>query len=148
MYRPWKHMGHWRCSSTHFNPGTTWRWAVSFTAGPLCLRGKCAPFHSVGGWVRARASLDVSEKRKLSCLCRESSHEPSYVQPMEQSLWWLHSPSPLHGFISAYNFNPLFSLLFLFCFHLSYASFLVENSLEDLISTFSPMLTSYLVAKE
>jgi hypothetical protein len=31
-------VGAWRCSSTHFNLGTRWRWVVSFMPPPLCTQ--------------------------------------------------------------------------------------------------------------
>jgi hypothetical protein len=35
-----KTYGEWRYSSTHFDLGTRWRWAVSITLRPLCPQGK------------------------------------------------------------------------------------------------------------
>jgi hypothetical protein len=39
--------------------------------------GKIPGTHSVGSWVSPRAGLDVSEKRQISCLFRESTPDRS-----------------------------------------------------------------------
>jgi len=44
---------------------------------------------SIGGWVGPGAGLDIAEKRKLSCLCRNSNHEVLIIHPVTSSLYRL-----------------------------------------------------------
>jgi hypothetical protein len=62
----WKLMEERPFNSTILDLGTRWRWVVSFTPRPLYPGGKSPlyPFYRY---------LDVVEKRKMSCPCRESN---------------------------------------------------------------------------
>jgi hypothetical protein len=65
-----KTYGGWRYSSTILELDTRWRWVVSFTPRLLYSRGKVPCSHCIGGWVGPKACLDVVEKTKISCPCR------------------------------------------------------------------------------
>jgi len=57
------------------NLGTTWRCVVNFKPRPFY-----PSTHSTGVWVGKCAGLDVLEKRKISCPCRDSNPQPSNPQ--------------------------------------------------------------------
>jgi hypothetical protein len=59
---PWRHMGEWKYSYINFDPGTRWRWVVSFAPLPLYSREKN---HWIWGWVGPRTDLDTMEERKI-----------------------------------------------------------------------------------
>ena len=61
------------------NFGTNWRQVFSFTLWPLYSVEGTPGTHGIGGWVGARAGLDMWEKRKLSHPCRES--KPGWSSP-------------------------------------------------------------------
>jgi hypothetical protein len=56
-----------------FNLSTRWWWLVSFTPLQLYPRGSVPGTHWTGGWVYLWADLYVVEKRKIFCLCQEST---------------------------------------------------------------------------
>jgi len=60
------------------NLGITWRRLVRFTLRPLYIRNRPRT-HCTGGYMGPRAGLDASKKRKITCLCMESNHDPSIV---------------------------------------------------------------------
>jgi hypothetical protein len=45
--------------------------------------------HWVGGWVEAAEGLEAVEKEPISAPCRKSKTEPTVVQPISHSLYWL-----------------------------------------------------------
>jgi hypothetical protein len=67
-------------------------WSVSYN-GHLTARKTAPVTHWIGGWVGPRTSLEALTKRKISCLCWESIHDSSDVQPAAQSLYWVRYPS-------------------------------------------------------
>ena len=48
------------------NFGTNWKLVFSFTPWPLYSMEGTPGTHGIGGWVGARAGLDVWEKREIS----------------------------------------------------------------------------------
>ena len=64
-----------RCRSIYF----------SFDLLPLITRGQDSPVYWIGSWVGPRTGLEVSEKRKTSCLCRGLNPDFSDVQPIANS---------------------------------------------------------------
>jgi len=57
-----------------------------WSASPLGLftPGERTPgIHSVGEWVGARACMDISEKKKISCPCQEQNTGPSSTYPTQ-----------------------------------------------------------------
>jgi hypothetical protein len=55
-------------ASLILNLGSRWRWVVSFMPQPLYPYGKNSRYPLHGIWVGPRASLDIFEKGKISCL--------------------------------------------------------------------------------
>ena len=45
--------------------------------------------HCIGGLVGPRTDMEAFERRRISCLCRKSSHSSSVVQPVAESLYGL-----------------------------------------------------------
>jgi hypothetical protein len=54
-------------------------WSVS-RPGRFKPGGRSSDVYWIGGWVGPTAGLDVVEKRKICCLCRESNHKSSVDQ--------------------------------------------------------------------
>jgi hypothetical protein len=67
-----------------FDPGTRWRWLVSFKPRPLSPRVRASGTHWTGGWVGPRAVLDAVVKRKIPSPRRESNLRTPIVQPVAQ----------------------------------------------------------------
>jgi len=64
-------------SSHIFNLGNGFRWVVNFVPWFLYLWERTLLTHRIGRWVGHRASLDVLEKRKISCLYKDSNPRQS-----------------------------------------------------------------------
>jgi hypothetical protein len=73
----WYHEDIWVRQGTSpciLNPGTRWRWVVSFMFLLLDPQGNSPPStHWIGGWVGPRDSLDRMAKRKISSPCQDSN---------------------------------------------------------------------------
>jgi hypothetical protein len=81
---PWRRKEEWRCSSILFLTLAVERRIVALRLGHL-IQGKDPPPPTgsgwIWGWVGPIACLHAFEKRKVSCVCWESNHVTSVVQP-------------------------------------------------------------------
>jgi hypothetical protein len=73
----------WTCSSTHSLTSALdgCAWSAS-RPGRFTRRVRASDTHWIGGWVVARAVLDVVVKRKIPSLRRESNPRTQIVQPV------------------------------------------------------------------
>jgi hypothetical protein len=55
--------------------------------------GKDPGIYWIGDWVGSRTGLDVLEKRRISCPCRDSNPGPSSPYPSHYTDW--ASPAPI-----------------------------------------------------
>jgi hypothetical protein len=68
------------------NHSTKQRWVVNFAPWLFRLRERTSNTHWIRGWMGTRASLDVLEKRKISCPCPRNQtpenpdHSLAYIQ--------------------------------------------------------------------
>jgi hypothetical protein len=76
--KPLRRIGEWRYSSTILNFGTRSRWMYSFTS--LLFYRWYPPYEA--RWVQPQS-------RPRCCVYQESNTDPSAVQPVAQSLFWL-----------------------------------------------------------
>ena len=74
---PWKPLGEGKCSSTRSAPRCWMGWVMRFTP---CRFYLSVFSHWIGGWVGPRTGLDALEKRSISCLCIESTHDFTDIQ--------------------------------------------------------------------
>jgi hypothetical protein len=65
----------WRYSSTILN-------VDSFTPVLLYFCGIAPSTHCMASWVGLKSSLDIKEKRKISCPYQESNPNSLFVQPV------------------------------------------------------------------
>jgi hypothetical protein len=90
LSRPLRNAGRGCTASTILNFSTIWSSLVSFTPRLLKPREvKQSSTRWIRGWLGPRASVEASEKTKISCQCRESKHYSSADQPVAQLLYWL-----------------------------------------------------------
>jgi hypothetical protein len=67
-------------------------WSTSPT-GSFIPRAREPETHWKGGWVGPTASLDAVEKGKISCSCKQLSHNSTVIEPAVYWQYWLKNPS-------------------------------------------------------
>jgi len=75
-------MGERTDSSTHSQPQHYLGWVVRFAPVQLYLRATAHVTDQIGGWVGRKVTLDASDKRRNSYLCRELIHDSIGAQPL------------------------------------------------------------------